>query len=91
MAQRVGLRRARDVPAVVGAGVLEGVPDDALDAAPGEHGGLDGELGVVAGVDAAARAAVLALGVLADEDDVDVLGPYARQRARHAGQQARRA
>ena len=87
--QRVGLRRARDVPSAVVARVLEGVADDPLDAVAGEHGGLDGELGRVPAVDAPAGARVLALGVLAHEDDVDVLRGDARERAVHAAQQPR--
>ena len=57
VAQRVGLRRARHVPAAVLARVLERVADDPLDAVAGEHGGLDGELGRVPAVDAPAGAA----------------------------------
>ena len=50
---------------------LEGEADDALGAAAGEHGGLHRDLGLGAPVDAAADLRVLALGVLAHEDDVD--------------------
>ena len=49
--------------------------DDALDARAREHGRLDADLEVEALVRAAADARVLALGVLAHEEHVDVAGP----------------
>ena len=51
---------------------LEGEAHDALDAAPREHRGLDGDLFRLHLVDEAAHLRVLALGVLAHHDEIDV-------------------
>ena len=68
----------------------EGEAHDALDAGAGHHRHVGGGLDRVALVDAAADAGVLALGVLAHDDPVQVLGPAALERAVDAGQDARR-
>ena len=65
--------------------------DDALAAAAGEDARLDAHLGVEAAVRDSAHSRVLPLGVLAHEEQVDVLRPATRQRARHALEQPRRA
>ena len=66
---------------------VEGVADDALGALAGEERGLGHDLIGGARADPAADAAVLALGVLADRDEVDVRGGPIAQRARDARQQ----
>ncbi len=70
---------------------LEREAHDALDADAGHHRHVGRGLDRVALVDAAADAGVLAFGVLAHDDPVQVLGLAALQRAVDAGQDARRA
>jgi len=69
---------------------FEPVAQDALDAHAREHSGLDGHLVLGVHVDAAADARVLALRVLADADDVNILRALVPQGAWHAGQKAHR-
>ncbi len=66
----------------------EGVLDDALDARAREDRRLDADLAGMALVHATADARVLALGVLAHEQHVDVARRAAGQRARDALEQA---
>ena len=67
---------------------VEGEPEDAVDADAGHHRLLDDDFAVGAGKDSAADGGVLAFGVLADDEEVDVAGLAAGERARHAGHQA---
>ncbi len=53
---------------------LEGVPDDAMHTLVGVHLFLDRDLVVGSRLEAAADADIEALGVLAEHDEVDVLG-----------------
>ena len=69
---------------------LEGVAQDPLDAVPREHAGLLGHLVRRAAMDAAADARVLAFGVLAHADHVDVGRAAVRERRGEAGQQPHR-
>ena len=64
---------------------IEGEAHDAVDAAPREHGGLNGDLFGLHLVDEAAHLRVLALGVLADHDEIDVAALGPRQRRVHPG------
>ena len=73
VALRVRLGDQRQVLARALARQLEREAVDALDAGAREHGSLGGDLLRQAPVHAAAGAGVLALGVLADDDPVDVL------------------
>src|SRR5262249_26473403 len=70
-----------DEPAAALTGSLKGEASAALDGAAGENRHLDGQLGIGAHVHTAARSRVLALGVLANEQHVYVLGATAGQRA----------
>ena len=60
---------------------IEGEAHDALDAAAGKDGGLDGDLFGLMLVDEAADLGVLAFGVLAHHDEIDIaaLGPRQRR------------
>ena len=74
----VGLGDQRELLAlgvVALAGELEGVADAALAALAGVDGRLRGDFVGRALVHEAPDAAVQVLGVLADDDEVDVLGP----------------
>ena len=62
----------------------EGVADDSLDAFSREDTRLDCRFARQVGMDAASRAGVLPLGVLAHEDHVDVGRAAASERARYA-------
>jgi hypothetical protein len=64
--------------------------EDAVDADAGHHGLLDDDFAVGAGKDSAADGGVLAFGVLADDEEVDVAGLAAGERAGHAGHQPHR-
>ena len=86
VARGVRLGRARDEAAPL-AGEREGVLDDPLDAGAREDGGLDADLAWMTLMRAAPDARVLALGVLAHEQHVDIAGRAAGQGARHACQQ----
>ena len=55
------------------AGKVEGVFQDAVDAAAGEDGLLDHRLVVGTGIEPAADLTILALIVLAHDDEVDIL------------------
>ena len=74
-----------------GPGRVERRPQDPLAPAAGEHAGLDGHLGGRVGVQVAADRGVFALGVLAVHQHVDAAGGLAGERARHPGEQVRRA
>ena len=65
--------------------VLEGGADDALGAPAGEDAALDDGLVGSAGVEAAADGGVLALGVLAEDDHVNVAGLLAGDGGLDAG------
>ena len=69
---------------------LEAVAEDPLDAVPREEAGLLGDFVRRADVDAAAEPGVLALGVLAHADHVDVGRRAVRERRRQAGKQPHR-
>ena len=69
---------------------LEGVLQHAVDPDAGHHRLLDHDLAVGPLEDAAADAGVLALGVLADDEEVDVTRHPTRQRAGHARDEAAR-
>jgi hypothetical protein len=69
---------------------LEGEAHDALDAGAGHDRHVGGGLDRVALVHAAADAGVLAFGVLAHDDPVEVVRTAALQRRVDAGQDARR-
>ena len=69
---------------------LEGVAHDPVDAAAGEHRRLHHHLLLGALEAAAADRRILALGVLAHDDEVDVARPAARQRRSDAGHQPHR-
>src|SRR5690606_1236730 len=86
----VGFGGALDAPEAVLAGVLEGVTNDPLGAGAGEDGGLHGRLVRRAGVYSTADASVFALGVLADDDEIDVLWTTSGQRPGDAGQETHR-
>ena len=75
--EHVGLVHQREVLALAAAGQVEGVADAALDAHAGVDRALGGDLVRRALAQEAALAGVGALGVLADDDEVD-----ARRRAR---------
>ena len=66
----------------------ERIPDDALDAAAGEHVGLDRDLARQVAMDATAHPRVLTLGVLAHAHHVDVLRTLAPQRPLDSRHQA---
>jgi hypothetical protein len=87
----VALGGHRHVLARAGAGQLEGVVQQPLAAQPGEHRLLQHELALGAAEHHAAHRAVLALGVLAHDQHVDVAGLAPGQRAGHAVEQPRRA
>ena len=70
---------------------LEGAADDAFGALPGEQTRLDGDFVVEAVVFATADVRVLALGVLAVDDEVDVAALVAPERALDALEQLVRA
>ena len=72
------------------AGVVEGPADAALAALAGVDGGLRGDFVGRALLQEPAHAAVHVLGVLADDDEVDVVGPLAGQRRLDAGEQLHR-
>ena len=86
----VRLGRRRDVLRRPLRGELERELQDAVDALAREHGLLEHDLAVGALVHAPADRRVLALGVLADDDEVDVAGLAVRERRRDAGHQAAR-
>ena len=71
--------------------LFEGEAQDPVDAGPGHHRLLDDGLAVGALEHLAADAGVLAFGVLADHQEVDVTGLAAAQRAGDPGQQLHRA
>ena len=71
--------------------MLEGSADDALGAPAGEHVALDDRLVLRPGVEAPAHRRVLAFGILAEDDHVDVSRLLARQGRSHAGIQVSRA
>ena len=73
------------------AGVVEGPADAALAALAGVDGRLHGDFVGRALLEEPAHAAVHVFGVLADDDEVDVVGPLAGQRRLHAGEQLHRA
>ncbi len=77
--------------ALAGLRHVEGVLEDAVDAAAGEHRFLQHELVVGAFEHAPAQGGIFALGVLADHHEVDVAGLLVRQRAGYSGEQAHRA
>src|SRR5262249_3154072 len=85
-ARRVRLGRAGDDPATP-LGQLERVAEHPLDADTGKHARLDPDLDRKPLVRPAADARVLALGVLAEEEHVDVLRPAACERGRDPLQQ----
>ena len=86
VALRVGLGDRGDALLLVAFdGEIEGKAHDAVDAAAGEHGGLDGDFFGLHLVDEAADLGVLALGVLADHDEIDVAAFGPGQRRVHAG------
>ena len=68
-------------------GQFEGEAHDALDTSVGEDDGLNGALEWRSAVRAAPGAAVLPLGVLAHDDEIDVADGLTPQRAAHAGQE----
>ena len=72
------------------AGVVEGPADAALAAFAGVDGGLHGDFVGRALLEEPAHAAVQVFGVLADDDEVDVVGALAGQRRFHAGEQLHR-
>ncbi len=65
-------------------GQFEGEAHDAFDAAASEDGGLDGDFIGLHLVDEAAHLGVLALGVLAHDDEIDVAAPGLGERRLHA-------
>ena len=90
----VGLRGRGQMPAAPRArapGQLERVAQDPVDADPGHHRLLEHDLALGAGEHPAADRRVLALGVLADDDEVDVPGTATGQRRADAGHQPHRA
>jgi hypothetical protein len=82
----IRLGRAREHAAPAG-GELERVAEHPLDAAPRNDTRLHGYLGRQAAVRPASDSGVLAFGVLAEEEHVDVSGDATRQRARDPLQQ----
>ena len=71
----VGLGDGGDAfAAVAAAGEFEGVADDAFATAAGKDGGLDGDLFGLVVIEEAADLGILAFGVFADDDHVDVAG-----------------
>ena len=72
-------------------GELEGEPEHAVDADAAHHRLLDDDLALGAGEHAAADRGILALGVLAHDEEVDVARLAAGERAGHARHQPHRA
>ena len=70
----VGFRHHGEVLARAGAGALEGVAHDPLDADAGEDRDLGRDLLGQAAMGAAAMAGILALAVLADDEPVEIAG-----------------
>lgn len=70
---------------------LEGELEDAVGADAGEDAFLDDHFALGAREQAAAAIGVLALGVLAHDEEIDLAGLAVLQRRRHAGHQAHRA
>ncbi len=71
-------------------GQFEGVAQNAVDARPRHHGFLHDHFAIRAGEHAAADRRVLAFGVFADDEEVDVARLPAGERAGHPRQQANR-
>ena len=70
---------------------VEGVSQDAVDADAAHHRLLHHDLALGAGIHPAADRGILALGVLAHDEEIDVAGLAAGQRRGHARHQAHRA
>ena len=87
----VRLGRRRDPAAPLLARQLEGVAHDAVDAGSRHDGFLHHELAIGAGKHPPAHRGILALGVLAHDDVVDVAALAARERRGHARHQPDRA
>src|SRR5262249_36744874 len=83
----VRLRGRSQLAAWPRAGKFEGVAQDAIDAAAREDALLHRQLVLGAGIEAAADLRIFALVVLAHDQEIDVAGPAAGERARYALEQ----
>src|SRR5207253_6354142 len=87
----VALVRHADLREPVRGGVLERMPDDAVHALPGIELLLDGDLVFRSRLEAAADADVEPLGILTEDDEVDVGGTASLQRTEAFVEQPHRA
>ena len=87
----VGLRRNRQMPACAAAGQFEGKAQHAIGADARENRFLQDDFAISAFEHLAADRGVLALGVFAYDEEVDVAGLAVGQRTRYAVKKADRA